>query len=1754
MRCHSLTSFFYPTIEVIAANLLFKRWIMPSIDQLSIEITSSTNGAEKAIDTLVKGLDSLNKVLGNLDTGKVNSFANAMQKLANVGNATNTTSKAIKNIAGDISDSFGIKSKKGIEDITQSLYKLYEATAMNNQQQTTASGNYYLETIDDVQKAIEANYKYKESVDSTTQSVKDYVDATNNSGAKIGMADMVQEYGENFKEMSKILGGAFKNDLNSAGEGVQDLAEYLAEMNSQLGTNFDVDNVERGFAQLVETVKAAKASVLDFNEAQKQGQISTADTSRAAVQASNALDKLWKEQEKYGAQNGLNGIVTALQQISSMGLPQVSMSMRQTQKASDTMAQSTQNALVKVKDISAKVEEATKGATEQLKEMDDAAKKVSNEQSSTPTLPTLKEDKGGKKGTIPKQTDLLANLIAIGHELDKLSGQFQRLANIGKGAFKLMVKPLQAALGEYKEKFENMKSTMDGFVKNFKQSMSKISQFWKRTMKTFTFMLVRKAITAIITEVNNAIQSMAKFSDAMGTQFNQSLSTLVADFQYLGRSIVSVFAPLINFIAPIIDFIVSKIATLLSYIGMLFAALGGSTSFTKAKKNVGNYAKSLDSASKSAKNLTMGIDELNILADSSGSGSGGASSPFDEWENVEIPDWILNLADWFKNLLDQLLAPLKAAWERVKERFMNALNFLKKNLLYLFKSIAEAFLKVWNEAKTIKLFENILNIIADVMIIVGILAKHFADAWNEAERGVRIFEGIRDILLILSQHLVNLTDYMVSWAASIEFGPLLDSVINLLDGFKELADFIGGVFEDVMRMVVLKYIKWLIEEGLPHLNNTIKEVIDAFEFDKIRDDLVPLEKALERLMENIHTGTTNALGNLGKEIAEFTNSQKFTDFMQRLADIMDLFSAEDVEKILTGIGEGILSIGESVVNFVNSDAFMSFLEAIDNWLENASSEDIAGILKGVGTAIGIFSFAAFVGEGLAGFIRFLSIVQASKNIATILNAIGAGSTIAGTGATAAGAGATAASGGFLAMTASILPIIGIVALVVVAVYSLVQSFGGLDGTITRLKQGFEKVKTSIDQFAQSIDFYQIVDNLKDAFSRLGGKLGGLNSIWEITLCVIEAVAETFGGVFIVVLEAVIAAITIVIDIVATLVDVLGGVGDIIYGVFTLDFDKIKEGGARVGNAIVDGVKTGISRLSGDIREDTANGINEAISSVPEDVVETTETVSRGISGYFSESYAAASAETGTLFKNTTLDMVNQGLGAVNEADYDTAGSIFASSEYAAYQSNIDSLDFTSLGQNWNTKSSEALKNSGSLFTSANEETSEEGANTFSQTYMDFITNQSLMSEGLNQYGQETGLQLVTGLNTGLTDNMELTTPIIEQWFTTLGNAITNNSVMPFSETTNTKMTEYGKAIVTGFNLGITTNASTSITAISTWFTYINSAIRNKLNEVKTTFNTMLRSIFSGEGVDVVTPITALFQTVTATITNQINLFGGVLQSTLLPTFIETYIKPMFGVEMWQPLFDAILNEVFIPQFEVFSEWFAESMQVWWDEGLLYWFEADKWDEEIFLPLRENIQTHWDTFSSWWDTTMQTWWDNQVIPWFTKERWEEQFNHILDAAEKVFTLIEEAIREHIEAAEEAVISSCESMKEALEEVLALIGEIEAAMSGLDGVSVNFGGQQFAMGGFPTTGSLFLADEAGPELVGTIGGKTAVASNQEITGIADAVYATGNAETELLGQLISIGRAMLDKDPVVFDDKTIARMNNSGQGKLGMSIIN
>lgn len=76
-------------------------------------------------------------------------------------------------------------------------------------------------------------------------------------------------------------------------------------------------------------------------------------------------------------------------------------------------------------------------------------------------------------------------------------------------------------------------------------------------------------------------------------------------------------------------------------------------------------------------------------------------------------------------------------------------------------------------------------------------------------------------------------------------------------------------------------------------------------------------------------------------------------------------------------------------------------------------------------------------------------------------------------------------------------------------------------------------------------------------------------------------------------------------------------------------------------------------------------------------------------------------------------------------------------------------------------------------------------------------------------------------------------------------------------------------------------------------------------------------------------------------------------------------------------------------------------------------------------------------------------------------------------------------------------------------------------------------EYAEGGlFPSRGQLFVANEAGPEMVGQIGSRTAVANNDQIVaGISSGVAEANQTGNALLGQLVAVGQQLLRKELVI-----------------------
>ena len=87
--------------------------------------------------------------------------------------------------------------------------------------------------------------------------------------------------------------------------------------------------------------------------------------------------------------------------------------------------------------------------------------------------------------------------------------------------------------------------------------------------------------------------------------------------------------------------------------------------------------------------------------------------------------------------------------------------------------------------------------------------------------------------------------------------------------------------------------------------------------------------------------------------------------------------------------------------------------------------------------------------------------------------------------------------------------------------------------------------------------------------------------------------------------------------------------------------------------------------------------------------------------------------------------------------------------------------------------------------------------------------------------------------------------------------------------------------------------------------------------------------------------------------------------------------------------------------------------------------------------------------------------------------------------------------------------------------------------------------FKYGGYPDMGDLFVANEAGPELVGTVNGKSAVASNNEITGIRDAIYDSSQQELAMLRRQNDLLMQIVQKEFGITDSEIFNSVKKSNR---------
>ncbi len=236
-------------------------------------------------------------------------------------------------------------------------------------------------------------------------------------------------------------------------------------------------------------------------------------------------------------------------------------------------------------------------------------------------------------------------------------------------------------------------------------------------------------------------------------------------------------------------------------------------------------------------------------------------------------------------------------------------------------------------------------------------------------------------------------------------------------------------------------------------------------------------------------------------------------------------------------------------------------------------------------------------------------------------------------------------------------------------------------------------------------------------------------------------------------------------------------------------------------------------------------------------------------------------------------------------------------------------------------------------------------------------------------------------------------------------------------------------------------------------------------------------------------------------------------------YIQENILPWFTKDHWLEIGNGI-KEGLSTKWEEFSTWWSDTgIAVWWNEKVSPWFTEDTW-KNLGESIRKGLSKKWEEFTGWWENTgFYKWWNQDVAPKFTTDKWT--FSGISDGLKNAWNNAIAAVKHIWNGFANWMNSKLSFSWDAVN-----IAGKQIVGAG----SINLGKiPTFAAGGFPSQYSMFMAGENGrAEMLGTVGGKTAVAGGQEITGIRDAVYITAQQEMELLRQQNQLLQGILEKE--------------------------
>lgn len=320
------------------------------------------------------------------------------------------------------------------------------------------------------------------------------------------------------------------------------------------------------------------------------------------------------------------------------------------------------------------------------------------------------------------------------------------------------------------------------------------------------YRIVRRLLAQIGQAASEGLKNIASYSEAA----NKVLSQYKTEGLYLKNSFGSALLPILDALAPTIIRLGDALADILNSVGMLTAALNGDKTFLKAKKYAQDYTEALEQVNKA----TMGIDELNILSDSS------QQSDYSQmFEEVDLSGW--DIAKSVGEILGVVAA-------------ITALVMLVKGakIKEIFSSIGTGLKAGYNYLKNMSVWQKGIASVA----LLGVEAVTTYNAIYDMATGTKsVSEGLLALIPICA--VVGVAMYAMWGPVGLIIAAVVAVVSGLAAGIKAVSEAAkdrsmqeffntAGVEIDVVNNLLDKYFKSINIDKQEEWNEKLEEASD----------------------------------------------------------------------------------------------------------------------------------------------------------------------------------------------------------------------------------------------------------------------------------------------------------------------------------------------------------------------------------------------------------------------------------------------------------------------------------------------------------------------------------------------------------------------------------------------------------------------------------------------------------------------------------------------------------------------------------------------------------------------------------------------------------------------------------------------------------------------------------------------------------------------------------------------------------------